>query len=357
MHTMKHFFRISSLLISTALLGCGGGGGGGEEAQGDAESASYAVSTLNLDQVLTNPSGIVLDGQGSLYVADTGADVVQKISNIASTSSTVTRILGVSGRTGTDYSSCTNSNLYAPYGIAIDSSGHLYVAERDKTMVRYADCTPSANFSAEYGSTGVGLLNASGIALQGSDLYVADSGNHLIRLISSNGGASGTTSTLAGTSNGYVNGASNISAFSMPTGVAVSSSGSVFVADTNNCAIRKITSGLVSTFAGAGPNNAGTGPVSCGSSDGVGTDARFNFPTGIAIDSSNNLYVADTANNKIRRITPEGVVTTIAGSGAIGSADGQGDVATFDTPTGIATDSRGNIYVVDLGSSKIRRIR
>jgi sugar lactone lactonase YvrE len=135
----------------------------------------------------------------------------------------------------------------------------------------------------------------------------------------------------------------------------VSSSGNVFVADTDNCAIRLISSGQVTTFAGALPSVNGTGV--CGSSDGTSTAALFYYPSAIAVDSSNNLYVADTANNKIRRITPSGVVTTVAGSGVQGSADGNGSNATFNAPTGITVDASGNIYVVDSGNRKIRKIR
>jgi sugar lactone lactonase YvrE len=113
--------------------------------------------------------------------------------------------------------------------------------------------------------------------------------------------------------------------------------------------VRKISAGQVSTLAGAGPN-------SCGSNDGTATSAQFNRPKGIALDASDNLYVADTVSNKIRRITPQGVVTTIAGSGVSGSADGTGSSATFNTPTGIAVDAAGNVFVTEYATGKIRKI-
>jgi sugar lactone lactonase YvrE len=351
---MKKFFWIFCWLISTALLGCGGGGGGGASSQqSNSSGISYVVSTVGLDTSLTAPSGIALDGLGDLYVTDTGAHLVRKITNVNNSSAHVSTILGGGG---TDYSFCLNSRLDSPYGIAIDSTNKIFVAEVNKTLIRYADCTTNPSVSAQYGSTGAGLalLNPHGVALRGSNLYVADTGNDLIRVIANNGGSSGTTSTLAGTSTGYVNGATGVAAFSGPTGVAVTSSGNIFVADTNNCAIRLIASGQVSTFAGAQPSSNGTGI--CASSDGTTTDARFDHPTGIAVDSNNNLYVADTANNKIRRISSNGVVTTIAGSGVRGSADGSASNATFYGPTGIVVDSNGNIFVVDSGNSKIRKI-
>ena len=203
---------------------------------------------------------------------------------------------------------------------------------------------------------GLTLSNASGVVLYNSTLYVSDAGNYKIRAITDNGSHAGTTSTLAGTTSGYVNAAAGSAAFARPTGIAVDSAGRVFVVDTDNCAIRLIASGQVSTFAGAGPNNLGTGPVACGNTDGTGTAARFDHPTGIAIDGSDNVYVADSVNNKIRLITPQGVVTTIAGTGVSGATDGSGSSATFNTPTGITIDASGNLFVVDSGSSTIRKI-
>jgi sugar lactone lactonase YvrE len=353
---MKKLFVTVSLLIAAALLGCGSGGGGSasNSPQSTPSTNAYLVSTVVLDTALNTPAGIAFDGLGDMYVTDPGAQLVRKITNLSSASAHVSTILGGGG---TDYSFCLNSRLDTPSGIAIDSTNKIYVAEVNRTLIRYSDCETNPSVSAQYGSTGAGLAlsTPSGIALRGSNLHVADTGNHLIRLIANTGGSNGTTTTLAGTSAGYVNGLTGVAAFSRPSGVAVSSSGNVFVADTNNCAIRLISSGQVTTFAGALPSVGGTGV--CGSSDGTTTAARFDHPSAIAIDSSNNLYVADTASNKIRRITPSGVVTTIAGSGVQGSADGNGSNATFNAPTGITVDASGNIYVVDSGNRKIRKIR
>lgn len=341
--------------MSAALLGCGSSGGGSvsNSPQGSS-TTSYVVSTVNLGNPnpLNAPVGIALDGLGDLYVTDAGANLVRKITNVSS-SPIVSTILGGGG---TDYSFCLNSRLDSPNGIAVDSTNKIFVAEVNKALIRYADCTINPSVSAQYGSAGAGLTLVSprGVALRGSNLYVADTGSNLIRVIANNGGTSGTTSTLAGTSSGYVNGATGVAAFSGPTGVAVTSSGNIFVADTNNCAIRLISSGQVSTFAGAQPSAGGAGI--CGSSDGTTTAALFDHPTGIAVDGNNNLYVADTANNKIRRISADGVVTTIAGSGALGSADGNASIATFSGPTGIVVATSGTIFVVDSGNSKLRKI-
>jgi sugar lactone lactonase YvrE len=348
MKTIKFFFVI---LLAAFVGACGGGGGGvgvpGGNSGGGSNGPIYTVTTLNLNPLsLTTPSGLTFDTNGNLYVADTSVDLIKKIQNLSSTTPSVSSFLGGGG---TDYNTCSGSKLYSPYGVAVDSTGTLYVAEQNKTDVRYADCTVGFGVSAVYG-TGAALSGPSGIALSGNLLYVADTGNNVIRLITNNGVHSGVSSTFAGLgTNGYVDGASNIAVFSSPTGVAVSRSGDVFVTDTNNCVIRKISAGQVSTFAGAGP-------TSCASADGTSTAAQFNHPSGIALDASDNLYVADTVSNKIRRITPQGVVTTVAGSGVSGSADGTGSSATFNTPTGIAIDANGNVFVAEHASGKIRKI-
>jgi sugar lactone lactonase YvrE len=130
--------------------------------------------------------------------------------------------------------------------------------------------------------------------------------------------------------------------------VTVDGAGNVYVADRNNQTIRKVTAaGVVSTLAGT----AGM----FGSADGTGAAALFNEPTGVAVDSAGNVYVADTDNCTIRKVTPVGVVTTLAG-GTIGSADGTGAAALFNEPTGVAVDSAGNVYVVDTGNSTIRKV-
>jgi sugar lactone lactonase YvrE len=161
--------------------------------------------------------------------------------------------------------------------------------------------------------------------------------------------AAGVVSTLAGTgANGSADGNGTAASFFFPLGVAVDDSGTVYVADAENDKIRKITAaGVVSTLAGSGAS---------GSADGSGTAASFNFPFGVAVDDRGNLYVVDAGNDKIRKITPAGVVSTFAGTGDRGAEDGSAATATFDGPLGIAVDSSGNVLVADEGNQTIRKI-
>lgn len=182
----------------------------------------------------------------------------------------------------------------------------------------------------------------------GGVIYVADNQNHVIRKITSGG----VVTTFAGTAGaiGSANGTGSAARFNTPYGVATDPAGNVYVADTRNHTIRKITAaGVVTTFAGS----AG----SAGSADGTNSSARFNNPQSVAVDNSGNVYVADTRNQLIRRITPAGVVSTLAGTtGVTGSADGNGANAQFNYPQGIAVDGLNRIYVADTFNNTIRMV-
>jgi sugar lactone lactonase YvrE len=158
-------------------------------------------------------------------------------------------------------------------------------------------------------------------------------------------------STLAGQNSGFVDapsGPGSSASFNVPTGVAVGTSGNVIVADTFNNRIRMVTpEGVVSTLAGSGSNTF---------ADGTGANASFNIPFGVAIDKNGNVFVADTGNSLIRKVTPGGVVTTLAGSGSQGFADGNGTSASFYTPCGVAIDKNGNVIVADTYNHRIRMV-
>jgi hypothetical protein len=185
-----------------------------------------------------------------------------------------------------------------------------------------------------------------GIASDASGLfYVADTNNHTIRKVT----AAGVVTTLAGDAGtfGGVDGTGTAAQFNHPTGVVCDASGNLYVADSGNHAIRKVSAaGVVTTIAGAGV---------AGGTDGSGTSARFNTPSGIAMDQAGNLIVADTGNHAIRKVTPQGVVTTLAGLlGYAGALDG--NTALFSSPQGVAVDTGGNIYIADTANHTIRKI-
>ena len=198
--------------------------------------------------------------------------------------------------------------------------------------------------------------NPQGISVDSKgNVYVSDSFNNLVRKIT----PGGDVSTLAGIPTlGYTDGPPATAQFYGPAGSAVDGQGNVYVADFGNNVIRKITpAGVVSTYAGNGQagyvNGAATSASLTGTSDVV---AEFSNPQAVAVDAAGNVYVADHGNNAIREITPAGRVTTLAGRRSRGYIDGTGASAAFNNPSGVAVDSKGNIYVADGGNSSLRKV-
>lgn len=183
------------------------------------------------------------------------------------------------------------------------------------------------------------------VAGPGGGIYVADAGdNDTIRFVD----VTGRSSVFAGSTSGFSDGPRGTARFDTPSGIAIDATGTLYVADTGNDAIRRVDSrGTVTTVAG------GNGP---GYLDGLGRDARFNGPIGVAVDEHGNLYVADTYNHRVRRITRDGAVTTIAGNGVPGWQDGPGLDARFDTPCALTVGVDGSLWVADTGNRAIRRI-
>ena len=300
------------------------------------------------------PWGLCIDGSGNLYVADTDNDLIRKVTP----GGVVTTLVGSAGHPGSTNGTGTAALFSAPTGVVIDGSGNLYVVDQANGALR--KITPSLAVSNLAGSAlppagvdGTGVAATFdlplGIALAPSgDLYVADSGDSSIRKVS----PQGQVTTLAGESGspGAADGSAAAARFEAPFGIAVDSSGNAYVVDTFSNTIRKITSaGAVSTLAGT----AGTS----GSADGTGPAAQFNKPSGIIVDGGGTLYVADTGNNTVRKITPSGAVTTLAGSASSsGDADGSGAAARFNEPFGLALDSGGTLYVSDINNNTIRKI-
>ena len=293
-----------------------------------------------------HPFGVAVDGPGNVYVADTYNSTIRKISPAG----VVTTLAGSAGQRGSTDGTGSVARFSVPYGVAADGSGNLYVADSGNSTIR--KITPAGVVSTLAGSAGqTGSTDATGsaarfnwpssVAVDGSGtLYVADMSNSTIRKIS----PGGAVSTLAGSAGptGATDGTGSAARFYIPQGVAVDGSGNVYVADTYNSTLREITipAGVVSTLAGSA--------VQTGSTDGTGSAARFYNPQGVAVDGSGNIYVADTFNSTIRKITPAGAVSTLV--------DATGSAAHFHEPFGVAVDGSGNVYVADSGNDIIRKI-
>ena len=246
----------------------------------------------------------------------------------------------------------TTAKFNWPMGIAIDTEGTIFVVDSANYVIRKIT---SAGVVSTFAGSGIGGF-ADGIAsvaqFNGIDglavdtagnVYVADTNNHRIRKIS----AAGVVSTLAGSTQGYANGTGTAARFNNPSGVAVDAAGNVFVTDTFNYRIRKITpTGVVSTLAGSGI---------AGFANGTGTAAQFNKTYGIAVNDTGSIFVADALNHCVRKITASGVVTTFAGS-VYGYANGNGTAAKFSYPYGITVDAVGSVFISDATNHRIRKI-
>lgn len=302
-----------------------------------------------------SPEGVAVDGAGNVYVADSGNDTIRKIT----ADGVVTTLAGAAGSAGSVDGTGTAARFYCPAAVAIDSVGTVYVADTPNNAIRQIAAVTAAvtTLAGAAGTAGSANGTAStarfnfpkAVALdRAGSVYLADTGNHTIRKVTS----AGAVTTLAGTagSSGSADGSGSAARFNGPGAVAIDAAGNVYIADTGNATIRKLTpSGSVTTLAGA----AGT----VGSTDGPGGTARFNGPAGLAVDTSGNIFVSDTGNHTIRKITPAGIVTTLAGTaGSVGSLDGIGSAARFYNPQGLAVDGAGIVYVSDTGNATIRTI-
>jgi sugar lactone lactonase YvrE len=300
------------------------------------------------------PMGIAVNVAGDLYVADSSNHTIRKVTATGN----VTTMAGSPGKTGSNDGLGGAARFFYPSSTAIDRFGTLYVADVNNHIIR--KITAAGNVTTLAGAAGVigsvdGLGAAArfnrprGVAVDSSgNVYVADSSNHTIRKIS----AAGSVATLAGAAgqSGSVDGVGATARFLGPTDVAVDSAGILYIADTGNHTIRKVDiDSTVSTLAGT------TGLR--GRADGAGNAATFDGPTGVAVDDGRNVYIADTSNHTIRKISLGGVVTTLAGTaGSFGSADGTGADARFHSPTDLAVDPIGNVYVGDTLNCTVRKL-
>ena len=308
---------------------------------------------------LNFPRGVSVDGAGNLYVADSGNDRIRRID----ASGTITTIAGngVRGYSG-DGGPAVQAQLAVPSGVAVDGNGNLYIADEYNSRIRRVDgsgtiTTIAGNGIGTFGGDGgpahlAQLSSPLDVAVDSAgSLYIADYGNARIRRVDHNG----TITTVAGSgfgSYGGDNGPAVQAQLARPRGVALDSNGNLFIADTANHRVRGVdASGTITTI-------AGTGEVGYSGDGGLAVEAQLNEPSGVAVDGSGNLYIADSHNHRIRRIDASGTITTIAGTGRGGySGDGGPAIqAWLDSPSGVAVDNAGNLYIADRGNNSIRRV-
>ena len=362
---------------------------------GSPTGASGYTNATGKAALFNHPAAVAVDANGNIYVVDTSNQLIREITagtyavnTVAGSFSNVTNS-GVIG--STNAASATTSTFFYPQGIAVNAAGTtIFIADTGSHKIREIT---GGNFSAGTGivSTFAGSIGASGatntvalsatfkapygVAVDGAgNVFVADQGNNLIREISG-----GSVSTLAGTAglSGANNGPGASATFNNPSGVAVDSQDNVYVADTGNNVVRKITAGVVSTFASGFSSPEGIATDSAGNvyvadtghnavdlitaTGAVSTIATgFNGPNALVVDSAGNVYVNDFKNDVIKKLTKSGTsyaVTTLAGTaGVVGDVDGAGTSARFNNVNGITVDSSGNLYVTDTLNRVVRKI-
>ncbi len=368
----KTIRRISPTGLVSTLAGGGGGDGRGALAG------------------FTEPYGVAVDASGNIYVADNSRFTIRKISQ----SGVVTTLAGSAGVPGTVDGVGAAARFYYPNSVAVDGAGNVFVSEASNTIRRISPAGVVTTLAGSAGASGFAdgtgsaarFSNPFGIATDATgNVYVADQSNHAIRIVAPSGVVSTYATGLGSPTSVAVDGVGNVFAldgsaavvvtagaiqvvagvtdqageadglgsaarFTSPYFLAVDSSGNLFVADTGNQTIRKVSSaGLVTTLAGK--------PAAPATVDGPGSTARFWSPFGVTADAAGSVYVAEPSRMVIRKIDAAGYVSTVAGSpGQSGGDDGNGAAARFVAPYGVAVDSSGNLFVADLGGSTIRKI-
>lgn len=271
---------------------------------------------------LDTPTGVALDGAGNLYIADRHNNCIRQV---ITATGIITTIAG-SGLTGPgnggfggDSGPATEAQLNLPGNIVVDPSGNLYIADTYNNRIRQV-------------ITGTQIITT--VVGDGSEAFGGDNGLAI---------------------NAQLQG---------PTGVAINGQGDLYIADANNNRIRKVimATGVITTVAGSGPTGHTNGDFS--GDGGLATEALLNYPSNVTIDEAGNLYIADSYNHRVRQVlSATGIITTVAGSGLSGSGNGgysgDGGAATearLNFPTGVAVDKLGNLYIADNGNQRIRKV-
>jgi len=312
---------------------------------------------------LNYPLAVALDASGSLFIADQYNSVIRKVD----TNGMIATVAGngAAGFSG-DGGTATNASLNDPYGVAVDGSGNLFIADANNNRVRRVDTNGiittfagkgavgynAGSYSGDGGAaTNATLNDPIGLAVDGfGNLFIGDSSNNRVRKVSTNG----IITTVAGNGNGDYsgdNGRATSAGVWNPWGVVVDSVGNLFIADDWNQRIRKVsTNGIITTV-------AGNGTAGYSGDGGAATAASLNYPSGVAVDALGNLFIADFDNSCIRKVS-KGIITTVAGNGDYGySGDGgRATSAKLGYPFGVAMDASGNLLIADQYNQRIRKV-
>ncbi len=331
-------------------------GNGTESFSGDGGLATNAS--------LAFPSSVAVDTAGNFFIADL---LNQRVRRVDAATGIITTVAG-NGTFGFggDGGLATNASLAFPSSVAVDAAGNVFIADTFNERIRRVDAatgiitTVAGNGTAGYGgdgsaATGANLNDPIGVAVDSvGNVFIADTFNQRIRRVDA---ATGFISTVAGNGTFGFNGDGGLATDAWmrdPVGVALDSAGNLFITDQNNQRIRRVdaATGTMSTV-------AGSGTFGFGGDGGLATDASLSRPTGVALDSAGNLFIADQSNQRVRRVdAATGIMTTVAGDGTFGYT-GDGGLATdacLKNPAGVALDSAGNLFIADQSNHRIRHV-
>lgn len=362
----RRFGLVTATTFMVAALGLaparGAAAGDIETVAGVGESGYSGDGGPALSAQLNEPRTLVVDRAGTMYIVDTFNHRIRKVDS----SGVMTTLAGtgVAGYSG-DGGPATQAEIHWPHAASLDAAeANLYVADSPNHRIRKVDLATgvittvvgngAGGFDGDGGPATAAKLNGPKGVLVGprGEIYIADSANDRIRLVD----PAGTITTLAGTGAtgfGGDGGPATAAQFNGPRSLALDPAGYLYVADDNNDRIRKIdvTSGIVTTY-------AGTGKTGYAGDEGPASQAQLSRPRGIARDAAGNLYIADSMNHRIRLVDPSGRITTVVGTGrqGYGGDGGPATAARVFTPRGVATDAAGNLYLADTYNDRIRRV-